>query len=98
MAISGWRVWRTPDSPERTRALALWGGQLALNGAWSAAFFGAKSPTLALADIALLDGAIVAYTHQASKVDKPAAWMFAPYIGWTGFATALNTSIVRLNA
>ena len=43
IAISGFRVWRTEKGSERTRALALWTTQLALNAAWSPIFFGART-------------------------------------------------------
>lgn len=97
MAGSAWRVWRTPPSPARTRALALWGGQLALNGAWSWIFFGARKPRAALVEIAALGAAIAAYANEARKVDPVAAWMIAPYLAWTGFASLLNEEIARKN-
>jgi benzodiazapine receptor len=97
MALSAWRVWKAPESKERTQALSLWGGQLALNGAWSAIFFGRREPGWALADIALLDGAVGAYAYKAAQVDKTAAWLVAPYIGWSSFATVLNGSIAYMN-
>jgi translocator protein len=97
MAYSAWRVWRAPKSPERTRALALWGSQLALNAAWTPLFFAAKRPALALADIAALDVAATGYTLQAKRVDGQAALVITPYLGWLGFATALNGAIVAKN-
>lgn len=97
MAASAWRVWRAPSSPERTRALALWGGQLVLNGVWSWLFFGARKPAAALVEIGALGAAIAAYAREARKVDPLAAWMVAPYLAWTGFASSLNEEIVRRN-
>src|SRR5690606_3248713 len=35
IAYAGYRLWRAPASRARTGALALWGTQLALNGAWT---------------------------------------------------------------
>ena len=98
IAASGYRVWRAPSSPARTRALALWGTQLALNGAWTWIFFGAREPKPALAELILLVQAITLYANEARKVDPLAAWLVAPYLGWTGLATALNEEIVRKNA
>lgn len=97
-AASAFRVWRAPKSPDRTRALALWGTQLGLNAAWSPLFFRAHAQRFALADVLALDGALAAYVHRASKVDRPAAWLASPYLAWVGFATYLNEEIVRLNA
>jgi benzodiazapine receptor len=98
IAVSGWRVWCAPASPARTRALALWGGQLGLNAAWSWLFFGAESPKAALADVGLLVPAVALYAREARRVSPAAAWLVAPYLGWTAFAAALNASIVRRNA
>jgi benzodiazapine receptor len=97
IALSGWRVARRSKSRIRSRALRLWSTQLALNGAWSPIFFGARRPKLALADIALMMPAITAYMSTARKVDRPAAWMMAPYLAWVGFASVLNAEIVRRN-
>lgn len=97
IAYSGWRVWRAEPSRARTRSLALWAGQLALNGAWTPLFFGARRPGLALADLLALDVAAAAYTVSAARVDRTAAIAFAPYLGWLGFATLLNGSIVAKN-
>lgn len=97
IAISGFRVWSSDAGRDRTRALTLWGAQLALNAAWSPLFFGAKKPALALGDIVLMLAAIAAYTAVARKVDKPAAWMMSPYLAWVAFATVLNAAIVRMN-
>lgn len=97
VAASGYRVWRASPSRARSRALALWAAQLALNGAWTPLFFGAHRPRAALADLGLLLAAIGAYASQAAKVDRPAAWMMAPYGAWCAFATALNADIVIRN-
>ena len=98
MAAAGFRIWNTRDrSPERTRALALWPAQLALNAAWSPLFFGAKRPDLAMADLTILMLALIVFVRDASKVDKPAAWMFAPYVAWVAFAGVLNAEIIRRN-
>lgn len=97
IAYSGYRVWRTPRSKQRRAALALWGTQLVLNAAWTPLFFGMRRPAAALVDLVGLLGTAIAYTAVASKVDKPAAVMVAPYLGWLGFAGYLNEEIVRLN-
>ena len=93
MAVSAYRVWRTGDR----RALTLWGTQLVLNAAWSPIFFGARQPGVALVDLLALFAAIAAYTNSARRVDRPAAWMMAPYLAWVAFAGVLNAEIVRRN-
>jgi tryptophan-rich sensory protein len=97
MAVSLWRLWRAPAGRERTRALGWFAVQLALNVAWSFAFFGARSPGLGLAVIVALLGAILVACVTAAQVDRLAAWLFAPYIAWVGFASWLNLRIVMLN-
>lgn len=97
IAYAGYRVWKAPKSPARTRALALWGTQLALNAAWTPLFFRAHRPKAALVDLAALDLAAGAFVAQASKVDKRAAIALAPYLAWLSFASVLNGSIVAKN-
>ena len=94
IAIAGWRVWRRFGWGE---ALAAFGIQLALNAAWSFCFFGARSPLAGLVDIALLWAAIVVTFDRFRRVDRKAAWLLAPYLGWVTFAAALNLEIWRLN-
>lgn len=97
IAVSGWRVWRRPDSPDRTRALRLWAAQMAANAAWTPLFFGARRTVLALADLSTLLPSAAGYTRAAARVDPPAAALMAPYLGWTAFAGVLNAEIVRRN-
>jgi translocator protein len=97
LATSGYRVWKAPPSKTRTCALALWGTQLALNGAWSPVFFGARRPKAALFDVLALLGIVAAYTATSRRVDKAAGAMMVPYLGWLGFASLLNEEIIRRN-
>jgi tryptophan-rich sensory protein len=102
MAISAWLVWRndsTSDDQARTRkrALTAWALQLALNGAWSAVFFGGRSTGGGLAVILMLVPSIAATAALSVKISKPAALLLVPYLAWTTFATALNARIWQLN-
>lgn len=97
MSLSAFRVFRARRTPGRDRAMRLWWSQLALNGAWSPLFFGAHRPRLALADLAALALTAAGYTRTAAKVDRPAAWLMAPYLAWLGYAGWLNYGIVRRN-
>lgn len=97
IAISGWRVWTAPAGPSRSRALGWWSVQLGLNAAWSWLFFGRHQPRRALADNVALLGSIGAYIAATREVDRPAAWLVAPYLAWVGFANVLNGEIVRRN-
>lgn len=96
-ALSGYMVWRAPKSRRRRRALWLWGASLALNAAWSPLFFGMRRPGSALVDLAALGLATGAYTLAARKVDRRAARLTLPYLGWLAFAAALNEEVWRRN-
>ena len=97
MAIAGYRVWRSPESESRETALRLWFTQLGLNAAWSPLFFGAKRPAISMADLLALLAVQSAFVRKAGDVDRPAAWLFAPYIAWVMFAGYLNAEIIRRN-
>jgi tryptophan-rich sensory protein len=97
MAISGWRVWIQGDSPERTKALRLWIGQLISNAEWTRLFFGEHLPKWSLAEVLTLEAAVVRYILEARNVDKAAAALFVPYAAWLAFAALLNEGIVRRN-
>jgi tryptophan-rich sensory protein len=98
IAVSGWRVWTAPAGPSRSKSLAWWGAQLGFNAAWSWLFFRKHQPRGALADNVALLGSIGAYIASTRNVDRPAAWLVAPYLAWVGFANVLNAEIVRRNS
>lgn len=98
MAVAAWRVWRTNGSPGgRPGALRLFAVQLALNLAWSFAFFGARSPLFALVVIVALETAILLCVRSFSRLDRPAAFLMLPYAAWVAYAAVLNAAIVILN-
>src|SRR5262249_9366300 len=95
IAASGYRVWRSGPSPERTLALAFLAAQLGLGAAWPLLLFRQRAPKAALTDIGLLRMSIDAYVEAAEKIDPAARWMVAPYRGVIGLATLFNGAIVR---
>lgn len=97
IAASGWQTYDAAAGRERDRALALWAAQLGLNGLWSWLFFARRRPSLALLDCALLFATVGAYAWEARKVRKSASLLVLPYLAWVGFATYLNSEIVRRN-
>ena len=85
-------------APERrVRTQAVFGLQLALNLAWSLAFFGGRNPAAGLAVIVLLWAAIVATVVEFGRESRLAAVLLLPYLAWVTFATGLNAEIWRLN-
>jgi tryptophan-rich sensory protein len=98
IAYGGARALTSADGAERdalTRTLA---ANLALNAAWPALFFRARSPRLALAEIIVLNASNLMLVRQAARADRTAGLLLVPYAAWTGFATALNASIARKNS
>ena len=93
---TGRMVERAPQA-DRTRLLALTAADLAVNAGWTYAFFTRRSPATGLATIAVLDALNVALVREAARHDRKAAAALTPYALWTGFATALNASILRRN-
>lgn len=98
IAVSGWRIWGSPAGAKRSQALGLWFVQLGLNSAWSHLFFRKRAVRAAAVENWALLGSIVAYTAAASRVDRKAPWLMAPYLGWVSFANVLSTDIARRNA
>jgi len=97
IAISGWRAWQSPESPERSHALRLWKAQLAANAEWSLLFFGEHQPKKALMDAILLETLILRYMKTVNEIDQPAALTMIPYAAWVAFAIVLNADIAHRN-
>lgn len=94
VAIAGWRIFcRVPYG----MTMRVWWVQLVLNFLWSPTFFGLQLPGLGLVVIVALLVAIVGFIALARRIDRLAAWLFAPYALWVAFATLLNFSIWWLN-
>ena len=88
LAVAGWRVYAASPTARRLHL-----AQLALNAAWPGVFFGAREKRASLAVIALLDATIVAEVATLRRDDRLTAALLAPYLGWCGFATALNAAV-----
>ncbi|WP_108881776.1 tryptophan-rich sensory protein [Anderseniella sp. Alg231-50] len=99
MAVAAWQVWRVGGgfSGKARSALIIFFVQLALNFAWSFAFFAARSPALGLLVIVAMWLAIAATIAAFRPIDRLAAWLLVPYLVWVSYATALNFSIWTLN-
>jgi tryptophan-rich sensory protein len=94
IAVAGWRTFARD---RRGWPMRLWWAQLALNFPWSPVFFTAHRIGLALAIVLLMLAAILAFIVMAWRQDRVAAWLFAPYAAWVGFASVLNGAIFALN-
>lgn len=94
VAVAGWLAWREGRSRLGTLVFLL---QLALNAAWPWIFFGERRLDLALACVVALWLAIFGTIRLFWSVSRGAAVLLLPYLGWVGFATALNAAIWFLN-
>lgn len=88
IGAAGWRAYAA--SPQ-TRRLHL--AQLALNAAWPSVFFSARDKRASLAVIALLDATVATEVATLRREDPIASGLLLPYLGWCGFATALNAAV-----
>lgn len=96
MAIAAWLAWRT--GADVTLALGLFAVQLALNVAWSVAFFGLRRVRAGFVVIVCLWLAIAATLVVFASIDPVAGALFVPYLAWVTFALFLNGAIATLNA
>lgn len=98
MAFAFWRVLML-DRPtaDKRAAIVAFLIQIFLNGLWSFAFFGWRSPGSGLVVIAFLWLAIAATIGAFARLDRMAAWLLAPYLAWTSYAAALNAGVFVLN-
>lgn len=94
MGYASWRVWKAGGG---ALPLSLYAGQLVLNFMWSPLFFKVHDLRAASADITALIGLLAATILEFSKVDKLAAQLLLPYLGWTTFAAALTWNIYLNN-
>ncbi|MBG0830322.1 tryptophan-rich sensory protein [Planomonospora sp. ID67723] len=98
IALGAARVLDRRQGAARQAFTAQLTANLVLNAGWTLAFFRARSPRLALAEISALNASNAVLIKQAWDTDRTAGAALLPYGAWTLFATALNTAIVRLNS
>lgn len=78
-------------------ALGAFVAQMAANVAWSPTFFSLQAPLAALGVIVVLDVLVVGTIVAFDRVDRRAAALLVPYLGWSLFATVLTYAIWSLN-
>lgn len=94
VAVAGWLAWREGRSRRGTLLYLL---QLTLNAAWPWVFFGERRIGWALVCAVVLWGAILGTVVAFWRVSRGAAVLMLPYLGWVGFALALNAALWRMN-
>ncbi|CCQ36649.1 TspO family protein [Natronomonas moolapensis 8.8.11] len=81
------------DRPGVRVALAAFAVQFVFNLAWTPVFFGLQRPGLGLAVVVALWIAVFGTIAAVARVDRRAAVLLVPYLGWVSFATVLNYAI-----
>ena len=97
MGIALAMILSLPPSKQRRDALWLFGGQLALNFAWSPVFFGLHMIDVALVIIVVLLFMVLWTAKSFRKLRAVAGWLLIPYLLWLCLATALNYETGKLN-
>lgn len=98
MALSFWRILRArQEAGPKGMAILIFLSQMALNVAWSWAFFAKRSPYLGLVVIGFLLVAILLTIRAFKAIDRPAGYALFPYLAWVGFAALLNAAIAIQN-
>ena len=98
MAGAFYRVLGLPrDTPGRAVAISIFALHMVLNAGWSAGFFGMRSPTLGLVDLAVFWPVTILNAWAFWRLDRIAGALMIPNILWVTFAAALNIAIWRMN-
>jgi tryptophan-rich sensory protein len=97
MAVATWRAWSVGDALAARRTASLYSAQLTLNALWSILFFGMRRPDIALAEIIVLWAVLIVILVRFWRLDRVAAALWLPYLGWVTFAAVLNGAIWSLN-
>lgn len=98
MAVAAWLVYlQRPRSPQKNKALVVYGAHLVVNALWSIVFFGLHAPLLAFGVIVVLYLLILYTTYLFYQTRRISGLLFMPYILWVSFASYLNLMIILLN-
>lgn len=97
MGFGSARIWLSPPSTQRSRALNLYAAQLIFNFFWSLIFFNAQAFGFAAIWLGILWILTALMILAFYRVDKPAALLQIPYLIWLSFALYLNIVVWQLN-
>ena len=97
MGVGAARIYLSPASNARSRALGIFLLQLAFNFFWSIIFFNLQNFGLALLWLVVLWVLILWTIKSFHAIDPLSAWLQIPYLLWVTFAAYLNFGVWRLN-
>ena len=102
LAGAGARALRRSEQEDEagsgSRYLRAYGTNLVLNAGWTWAFFRAKRPALALAEVLVLEASTVDLARRTWRLDRPSGVALLSYAAWVTYATALTAEIARRNS
>ena len=93
MGTATYLIWSYTGGSLRSRALGIFGVQLALNALWTPIFFGLQQFGLALFVILVYWLGVAATVSVYGLLVPLAGWLVVPLWLWVTFATALNAAI-----
>ncbi|KAK9867795.1 hypothetical protein WJX84_010178 [Apatococcus fuscideae] len=96
MGVASYLVWEA-GTPLSALAFKLYGAQLIFNLAWQPLFFNLNNMGLAQVDNLAAFGFAIATALAFKEINRNAALLLLPYIGFLAFANALNYSVAKLN-
>ena len=97
MGIGAARIYLSPQSTERNRALNVYISQLIVNFFWSLIFFNAQAFLFAFFWLLILWILVFWMILLFHKVDPLSAKLQIPYLLWLSFAAYLNLGVWYLN-
>ena len=97
MAVSLYFIWSSDGQKTKRLALLAFAFQLFLNMAWSAVFFGLRSPAGGFLVILILIAAILWNIFLFGRISRKSALLLLPYLCWVGFDSYLNYGYWILN-
>ena len=97
MGIGAARIYLSPQSTERNRALNIYITQLIVNFFWSLIFFNAQAFLFAFFWLLILWILVLWMILLFHKVDPLSAKLQIPYLLWLSFAAYLNLGVWYLN-
>jgi tryptophan-rich sensory protein len=97
LAISFWRLWKSPDTNQKRFTLVLFVSHMILNWLWTPLFFIAHALGASVLAILVMIFSASMLAWLLWPQDKRAAMIFAPYLAWLLFAAHLSHFIWKFN-
>ncbi|HWA51953.1 MAG TPA: TspO/MBR family protein [Patescibacteria group bacterium] len=97
IAISGFLIWKKRKKIKSHSPFRYYFLQIILNLIWSPVFFGLHQIGLAFLIIVAMWILVYKNIVEFQKIDKTAAILLYPYLGWITIAGLLNLSVMLLN-